>query len=92
MKPKITSFNRFEISLTKPDYESATIPGCDAQPQIKTILYKPYIKRQFAVIAPQKIAAELKEYGAWDETELKDTVMNQYRIIWIAAGNIIDGD
>jgi len=39
-------------------------------------------------INPADIAAELKDYGAWDETELADYDANIQRILWIAAGNI----
>lgn len=39
-------------------------------------------------ITPEKLAAELKEYGAWDEEELSDDQANWKRLIWIAAGNI----
>ncbi len=34
------------------------------------------------------VRSELKEWGAWTETELKDNVLNWHRILWIAACNI----
>ena len=37
---------------------------------------------------PAGIRAELKEYGSWDESELKDDEANFRRLIWLAAGNI----
>lgn len=39
-------------------------------------------------ITPEKLAAELQEYGAWDRDELSDDQANWKRLIWIAAGNI----
>lgn len=37
---------------------------------------------------PQALAAELKEYGAWDTDQLTDDDANWGRIVWIAAGNL----
>lgn len=48
------------------------------------------LRRQLNKIGPQKIADELQEYGAWDEDELKDHAENRLRIVWIAAGDIMD--
>lgn len=39
---------------------------------------------------PDLIARELREYGAWDETELQNHQENKERILWIAIGNIWD--
>ena len=39
-------------------------------------------------ITPEALAAELREYGAWDQDELADDAANWRRIIWLAAGNI----
>ncbi len=41
---------------------------------------------------PAKIRAELAEYGAWDERELKDDAANWLRIVWCAAHNIAEDD
>jgi hypothetical protein len=34
----------------------------------------------------------LKEYGAWDATELADHDQNLQRILWLAAGDISDSN
>ena len=34
---------------------------------------------------PAAIAAELSEYGAWDEEELSDHEQNLHRLLWSAA-------
>ena len=42
---------------------------------------------------PDKIRAELQEYGAWDETELADDAANfPRRLIWSAANNIAEDE
>jgi hypothetical protein len=38
------------------------------------------------------IRSELSEYGAWDDNELQDVNENNMRILWLAAGNIVEGD
>jgi hypothetical protein len=85
----IASFDRFEIEMTKAQAENCSHPGaCDAD--VLALSKNPKIIRQIKKIDPSKIAAELKEYGAWDEEELKDTDQNVQRILWIAAGNIVE--
>lgn len=80
-------FNRFIIQMTKEQALSASHPGeCDED--VKALLENKKIARQLDRIPAEKIAAELKEFGAWDEEELKDESANRERIIWIAAGNI----
>lgn len=84
---KTTYFDRFTIDMTLEDALSASHPGpCDED--VKILLEQEYIKAQFEQINPADIAAELKEYGAWDDVELADVDANQERILWIAAGNI----
>ena len=38
----------------------------------------------------ETIRRDLEEYGAWDAEELADDAQNLRRIVWIAAGNILD--
>jgi hypothetical protein len=83
------TFNRFELKLTKAQAAQGSHPGpCDAD--VAELLKVPAIRKQFEKIEPEKIAAELQEYGAWDETELQDTEANKARILWIACGDIVD--
>jgi hypothetical protein len=84
------SFDRFEIQMTRKQAESASHPGpCDLD--VRDLLNDRKIARQLEKIPAEKIAAELKEYGAWDEVELSNEQENRERIIWIAAGNIMEG-
>ena len=78
-------FNRFEIKMTLSQAESCSHSGrCDDD----VLSLSRSLNRQIAKISPADIAADLKEYGAWDETELQDHDQNIQRILWIAACNI----
>lgn len=80
-------FERFALSMTRRMAESGSHAGqCDAD--VEALVRLPVIRRQLDRIDPALIAAELKEYGAWDETELSDADANRERIVWIACGNI----
>jgi len=82
---KTAYFNRFAIDLPGEAVSDMTGPG-DAFPAAQ------YWADQLDLshIAPDDIAAELSEYGAWDAEELEDCGENEIRILWIAAGNIYD--
>lgn len=81
------SFNRFELQLTKAQAAQGSHQGqCDDD--IKALLDVPSIKRQFNKIPAELLAAELQEYGAWDEIELQDHEANKARILWVACGDI----
>jgi hypothetical protein len=83
------SFNRFEIEMTKKQAASASHSGaCDDD--VAALLLIPRIKRQLATIPDDTLAAELQEYGAWDEKELSSRTDNEARIIWLAAGDIVE--
>ena len=85
----IAQFNRFSIEMTMAQAQNATHSGvCDND--VKALLKDRKIQRQLNKIDPNLISLELKEYGAWDSKELLDTEANKGRIVWIAAGNIID--
>lgn len=90
MKTLFTSFNYFDgISLTRNDAEKCSHSG-ECEPDVIEVMNKPYVKNQLSSIDPEKLAKELKEYGAWDSDELKNHAGNCKRIVWIAAGNIVD--
>ena len=93
MKTKTASFNYLinGISLTSQDAANCSHSGqCDND--ILLTMKKPYIKKQLDALPVDKLAIELKEYGAWDEIELQDHNANLMRILWIAAGNITDNN
>lgn len=81
-------FNRFELKITKAHALQGSHQGqCDED--IAELLNVPAIRRQLNKIPADMLALELKEYGAWDETELSDHEANKARILWIACGDIV---
>ena len=83
---KTAQFNRFALDL--PDDAAASCyhqGACDSD-----VEYWSNRVTRPDEITPEKLAAELKEYGAWDAEELADDAANWCRIIWLAAGNIQD--
>lgn len=81
------SFSRFELKLTKKQALQGSHQG-ECHQDVKDLSDVPAIRRQLDKIPADDIRAELKEYGAWDETELSDNDENRIRILWIACGNI----
>lgn len=83
---KTADFERFSISLPDDAVEQCNHSGsCDAD-----VEYWAGQLTRPSHLTPEKLRAELKEYGAWDEGELADDAANWHRIIWIAAGRIQD--
>ena len=82
------TFTGFEIELTKKDALSMAHQGqCDDD--VKAFLKtNKKIHNQLNKIGSIAIAEELKNYGAWDETELADEEANKERIVWFAAWQI----
>lgn len=76
-----------EITLHLSDAQTGSHQGqCDSD--IAELLQEDYIKTQVAGWNPDKLRAELKEYGAWEEDELQDHADNCARMLWIICGNI----
>ena len=85
------SFNHFELGMTREEAESCSHSG-DCMADVVELMKKPHIKKQLDELDPDKLRKELKEYGAWDNEELKDNEANKKRILWLAAGNITEED
>jgi len=82
----IASFNRFDLQLPRAAVEDISRPG----PADEAVdRWAPNIPRS-KHITPEKLAAELKDYGAWEPEELADDEANWQRIIWQAALEIRD--
>jgi hypothetical protein len=82
-------FERFELKLTKEQAHIGSHRGrCDDD--IAYLRTVPAIRRQLVKLDVTKVAEELKEYGAWDETELADHEQNLNRILWIACCDIVE--
>lgn len=79
------------LNMTKAQAAGASHPGpCDSD--VEALCKVPGIARQLRKIDPATLAKELKEYGAWDSEELADHEANLRRFVWIAAGDIIEGN
>ena len=85
-----SSSGRIELRLTKAQAHSASHQGrCDDD--VDALVREPVMARQLAKLQPEMVAAELREYGAWDQSELADHDANLRRLVWCAAGDIVDG-
>jgi hypothetical protein len=79
--------SHIELELTAEDARQGSHQGaCDND--IADLRTVSYIAEQLAALDPDKVRAELDEYGAWNETELADHDANLSRALWIAACNI----
>lgn len=78
-----------DIRLTRRDAESMSHRG-ECLPDVLKAMEKPYIKKQLSSLNPASLAKELKEYGVWDEDELKDHNKNLIKWLWISACDVID--
>lgn len=82
--------NYVELQLTKTHAAIGGHPGpCDAD--IAYLRRLPAIRRTLNRLEPEQVRKELKDYGAWDETELSDHDENLNRMLWIACGDITEG-
>lgn len=85
-----SSSGRIELVIAAEDAAGASHSGqCDAD--VMALSEVPYIAVQLAQLEPATVADELKEYGAWDAAELADHAQNLQRLLWIACGDIREG-
>lgn len=84
-----SSHGTIEIQMTKSQAMSASHQGqCDDDVRALSMVRK--IRIQLERIDPKALRDELREYGAWDDQELADHEQNLQRILWIAAGDIVE--
>ena len=82
--------NYTELQLTKTHAVIGSHPGpCDAD--VAYLRTLPAIRRTLNRLDPESVRKELKDYGAWDETELANHDENLTRLLWIACGDIQEG-
>jgi hypothetical protein len=77
----------FEMTLDQAEQVSHS---GDCLDDVEALLRVPEIIKQFDAIDPDKIRLEIKETGAWDETELQDTHMNKVRFLWIVGNDLAE--
>ena len=76
-----------DLRITRKDAENCSRSG-DMESNCLQTMQKPYIKKQLSSLNPESLAKELKEYGAWDESELSDHQENLKRWVWISCCDI----
>ncbi len=88
--PYIWQSSSGRLTLTFPDLEMCrrcSHPGpCDLD--VRQVSDEPAIAAQLATIPAPLLAAELDEYGAWDDVELSDHAQNLQRLLWVAACDV----
>jgi hypothetical protein len=86
-----TSSGRIEIQMSLEEAQSASHQGqCDDD--VLALSREPHIAAQLAEIDPALLVRELREYGAWDDNELKDHDQNLQRLLWSMAGDIVENE
>ena len=85
-----TSFNRFELNITKAQVLATWHPGA-MDDDIAALSKVPGIARQLKKLDPEQVRAELAEYGAWNEEELQDHAQNLQRVLWLGVCAIWEG-
>jgi hypothetical protein len=84
-----TSSGRIELQMTMKQARCGYHQGqCDDD--VLSLSSEKALRRQLDKIDPALLASELREYGAWDDDELSDHEQNLQRLLWLAAGDIID--
>lgn len=80
---KTAHFNRFSVNLHDDAVKECSRPGsCDS-----AVAFWAKKTERSHLCTPEALAAELKEYGAWDAEQLMNDDANWERIVWLAAGN-----
>jgi len=78
------SLGRIEIEMTLEQAEMVPLMG-QADDGVYLLSQEKDVMAQLDKYTPELIAECLKEYGAWDDEELKDHKQNIQRLLWIAA-------
>ena len=82
-----TSFNRFELNITKAQVLATWHPGA-MDDDIAALAKVPGIARQLKKLDPDQVRAELAGYGAWNDDDLQDHAQNLQRVLWLGVCNI----
>lgn len=82
-----SSSGKLELQLTEEEIAQGSHQG-DCEADINALLGRPFIAQQVAEWDAEMLRDELREYGAWDETELADHDMNLVRMVWNACNDL----
>ena len=86
-----SNLHMIHLSITKDEAKQGSHQG-QCYSDIIDLMKKPRIKKQLDKLDPEKVKSELAECGAWDEQELSDHEANLQRFLWIACGDINEGN
>lgn len=85
----VSSCGRIELEITMDQARSASHVGrCDDD--VAALCRMPGIAAQLERIDPETLRDDLRGYGAWDDAELADHETNLQRLVWLAAGAIVE--
>jgi hypothetical protein len=85
------SYGFIELNITKAQAHMGHHQGqCDQD--IEDLRRVPSIKKQLDRLDPDRVREVLRDYGAWDDDELSDHDANLDRLLWIACGDIVEGN
>ena len=85
------SYGFIGLNITKAQAHMGHHQGqCDQD--IADLRRVPSIKKQLDRLDPDRVREVLRDYGAWDDAELSDHDANLDRLLWIACGDIVEGN
>ena len=84
-----SSSGRLELKMTLAQAQSVSHSG-QCYPDVITLMRVPAVARQLSKLDAALLASELKEYGAWDATELSNHQDNLERVLWLAGCDIAE--
>lgn len=87
----IASEGGIALRIIRLDAVEATPTGPD-DAAVLALSRKPYVHRQLQRLQPADVRAALRPYGAWSEYDLRDHKQNLQRLLWVACGDIKEGD
>jgi hypothetical protein len=84
-----SSCGRIELNITLNNAKKASHSG-ECEMDVIALSEKVSIKKQTKLIDKDVLISVLSEYGAWDQSELKDHQQNIIRLLWLACGDLVD--
>lgn len=84
-----SSAGRVELYMTADQARAAYHSG-DCESDVRGLSGVPDIANQLASVNPKALRAELQEYGTWSAADLADHAANLQRILWLAAGDLVE--
>lgn len=80
---------RINLTLTLAQAQSCSGSGRQDE-NVRALSAEPAIAAQLAEVDPAALRAALKEYGAWDASELADHAQNLQRLLWLACCDVAE--